>query len=229
MLPVIDNAQLTLPYKTISMSLYQLSHGVPPRKSFNQKELAQLKNARKELSVQEARKFVKSLQGAYDFVRSNIERSQQANQRQANKKRREPDFDVEDRVQLLTDNLRTDRPSRKLDNQQIGPYKIVAKKGYSYQLDLPPLIGIYRVFHASLLRKALDNPLPRQVIQLQLPVNVVGDNKQELLRIRAVRTRQKRLKYRADQLGHNEDPEYYPAFNFKYSLHLLREFYITNP
>ena len=83
---------------------------------------------------------------------------------------------MEDRVWLLTDNLRTDRPSRKLDNQQIGPYRIVAKKGYSYQLDLPPSIGIHRVFHASLLRKAPDNPFPRQVIQPQPPVNVVGDD-----------------------------------------------------
>ena len=40
MLPVIDNAQLTLPYKTISMSLYQLSHGVLPCKSFDWKEPA---------------------------------------------------------------------------------------------------------------------------------------------------------------------------------------------
>jgi hypothetical protein len=85
------------------------------------------------------------------------------------------------------------------------------------------------VFHASLLRKALDNPLPGQVIQPQPPVNVIGDDEWELSRIRAVRTRWKRLEYRADWLGHDEDPEYYPASNFKYSPHLLREFHIANP
>ena len=105
MLPAIDNAQLTLPHETIGMSPYELSHGVPPRKSFDWKEPADPKTAREKLSVQEAQKFVQSLQRAYDFVYNNMERAQETNQHQANKKRREPDFDVGDRVWLLIDNL----------------------------------------------------------------------------------------------------------------------------
>jgi hypothetical protein len=229
MLPAMDNAQLTLPHETIGMSPYQLSHGIVPRKSFDWKEPAKPKNARERLSTQEAQKFVQSLRGAYDLVRSNMERAQQANQRQTNKKRREPDFDVEDRVWLLTDNLRTDRPSRKLDHQQVGTYKIIAKKGHSYQLDLPSSMGIHKVFHASLLRKAPDNPLPGQIVTPLPPVNVTGDDEWELLRIRSVRQRWKSLQYRADWLGHDEDPQYYPASNFKYSPHLLREFHLANP
>jgi hypothetical protein len=229
MLPAMDNAQLTLPHESIGISPYQLSHGVPPWKSFDWKEPAKPTSAREELSVREARKFTESLQAAYDFVRSNIERAQLANRRQANKKRREPDFDVGDYVWLLTDNIQTDRPSRKLDNQQIGSYKIIAKKGYSYQLDLPPSMGIHKVFHASLLRKAPNNPLPGQVVEPLPPVNVTGDDEWELLRIRAVRIRWKRLEYRADWLGYDEDPTYYPASNFKYSPHLLRAFHLDNP
>jgi hypothetical protein len=229
MLPAMDNAQLTLPHESIGISPYQLSHGVPPRKSFDWKEPAKPTSAREELSVREARKFTESLQAAYDFVRSNIERAQLANRRQANKKRREPDFGVGDYVWILTDNIQTDRPSRKLDNQQIGSYKIIAKKGYSYQLDLPPSMGIHKVFHASLLRKAPDNPLPGQVVEPLPPVNVTGDDEWELLRIRAVRIRWKRLEYRADWLGYDEDPTYYPASNFKYSPHLLRAFHLDNP
>ena len=60
-------------------------------------------------------------------------------------------------------------------------------------------------------------------------MNVTGDDEWELLRIRAVRTRWKSLQYRADWLGHDEDPEYYPASNFKYLPHLLREFHLANP
>ena len=47
--------------------------------------------------------------------------------------------------------------------------------------------------------------------------------------MRAVRTRWKRLEYRADWLGHDEDPIYYPASNFKYALHLLQAFHLANP
>jgi hypothetical protein len=229
MLPAMDNAQLTLPHETIGMSPYELSHGVIPRKSFDWKEPDSPTNAREELSQQEARQFVKSLQRAYEFVRANMEKAQQANQRQANKKRREPDFEVHDRVWLLTDNLKTDRPSRKLDHQQVGPYEIVAKKGHSYQLDLPASMGIHKVFHASLLRKAANNPLPGQKVTPLPPVNITGEDEWELLRIRAVRQRWKSLQYRADWLGHDEDPQYYPASNFKYSPHLLKEFHLANP
>jgi hypothetical protein len=90
-------------------------------------------------------------------------------------------------------------------------------------------MGIHKVFHASLLRKAPDNPLPGQVVTPLLPVNVTGDDEWELLRIRSVRQRWKNLQYRADWLGHDEDPQYYPASNFKYSPHLLREFHLANP
>jgi hypothetical protein len=50
----MDNAQLTLPYKTISMSPYELSHGVTPWKSFDWKEPDPPKNAQEELLQEEA-------------------------------------------------------------------------------------------------------------------------------------------------------------------------------
>jgi len=90
-------------------------------------------------------------------------------------------------------------------------------------------MGIHKVFHASLLRKARDDPLPGQIVEPLPPINITGDDEWELLRMRAVRTRWKRLEYRADWLGHDEDPIYYPASNFKYAPHLLRAFHLANP
>ena len=187
-LPTLDNVQLTLPYSSIGISLYELGHGVIPKKSFDWKEPVKPQSVREELSVGEALDFVRSLERAYDFVRGTMERSQQSHQLQANKKRREPDFKVKDKVWLLTDNIHTDRPSRKLDHQQLGPYDIVEKRGYSYLLDLPDsLKGKHQVFHASLLRKAPNNPLPGQVISPPPPVNITGDDEYELTTIRAVK------------------------------------------
>jgi transposase InsO family protein len=64
MLPAMDNAQLTLPHSSLGVSLYELGHGVVPRKSFDWKEPAEPRTARDELSVGEARDFVKSLEHA---------------------------------------------------------------------------------------------------------------------------------------------------------------------
>jgi hypothetical protein len=82
----------------------------------------------------------------------------------------ELDFEVCDRVWLLTDDLQTDRPSHKLDHQQVGLYEILAK------FDLPLSMGIYKVFQSSFLCKAADNLLPGQKVTPLLPVNITGDN-----------------------------------------------------
>jgi hypothetical protein len=43
-------------------------------------------------------------------------------------------------------NWKTNQPSRKLKNQQAGPYKILSKEENSYRLDLPLSIKVYPVF-----------------------------------------------------------------------------------
>jgi len=48
--------------------------------------------------------------------------------------------------------IKTTRPSKKLDYKKIGPFKIVAKIGRSgYNLALPPSMAIHNTFHISLL------------------------------------------------------------------------------
>jgi hypothetical protein len=37
------------------------------------------------------------------------------------------------------------------------------------------------------------------------------------------------LKYRASWVGYNEDLEWYPASDFKYSPHKLRDFHLAHP
>ena len=54
------------------------------------------------------------------------------------------------------------------------------------------------------------------------------EKEQTIESIRSSRLRYKKLEYRANQLGANEDPEYYPASNFKYSPYLLKKFYLDN-
>lgn len=60
-----------------------------------------------------------------------------------------------DKVYLLRRNIKSKKPSKKLDVVKLGPFKIRRKKGLvSYELELPKSIRIYLVFYISLLELA---------------------------------------------------------------------------
>jgi hypothetical protein len=68
-----------------------------------------------------------------------------------------PKFSPGDKVWLLRRNIKTTRPSEKLDYKKIGPYEIIEKRGKSsYLLKLPSsLKRLHPVFHVSLLEPIL--------------------------------------------------------------------------
>ncbi|KAI0998993.1 hypothetical protein K3495_g9204 [Podosphaera aphanis] len=179
MLPALDNAQLTLPNSSLGISSYELSHGGPPRKSFEWKSPIDSRNAKETLSNGEAKQFVDSLRRAYAL----------------------PDFQIGDMVWLSAKNLKTDRPSSKLDYQQRGLFKILSMKGTSYELELPSSWRIHSVFHASHLRKSSSDPLPGQVIDWPTPVNIIGDDEYEVLRIKASKEIAVQLYYQEEWVG----------------------------
>jgi hypothetical protein len=49
---------------------------------------------------------------------------------------------------------------------------------------------------------------------------------EDILAVKKVRNT---LKYRASWVGYDEDPEWYPASDFKYSPHKLRDFHLAHP
>ena len=66
----------------------------------------------------------------------------------------------------------TERPSRKLDQKMIGPYKIKKPVKLLYQLNLPTSMKIHDMFHFSLLWKISIDPLPSQHNNSALPIIV---------------------------------------------------------
>jgi hypothetical protein len=110
-----------------------------------------------------------------------------------------------------------------------GPYKVLAKKGNSYQVKLPASMKVHPVFPPDRLRKDSDDPLPGQHNDLPPPIKITDDEEWEVEAILAVKKVKQTLKYRAKWVGQDEDPRWYPASNFKYSPHLLRDFHALYP
>ena len=79
-----------------------------------------------------------------------------------------PELKEGDKVYLLRKNVRTKRPSDKLDHKKLGPFKIDKKVGtVNYRLQLPKTMEIHPIFHVSLLEPAPPGapPAPRTEVQ----------------------------------------------------------------
>jgi hypothetical protein len=74
----------------------------------------------------------------------------------ANRKRLEgPTLKGGDKVYLLRRNIKSDKPTKKLDIVKLGPFKILRQKELvNYELELPKRMRIHLVFHVSLLELA---------------------------------------------------------------------------
>jgi len=144
----------------------------------------------------------------------------------------DPNLQSGDMVWLLPRNIKTTRPSKKLDYRKIGPFKILAKIGTSaYKLALPPSMAIHNTFHISLLEPSQDNLFPSQIKELPPPIQIEGEDEYELEEIMDSRLHYNKLQYRAKWKGYSpeHDKVWYPAENFNHAEHTVQRFHRRYP
>ena len=110
-----------------------------------------------------------------------------------------------------------------------GPWRVLAREGHSYRVQLPASIKIHPIFPARSLRRDPNDPLPGQANAPPPPIQVTGDDKYKVQEIVAIWLVRGKLVYRAKWTGADKDPEFYPTSDFKYSLYLLKRFHLANP
>ena len=130
----------------------------------------------------------------------------------------------------MTKNIKTERPSKKLDHKTIGPYKVKELVGLSYRLDLPTSMRIHDIFNLNLLQPAATNPLPGQH-NSPLPLIVVNDEEEwEVDNILDTKHgRGKKLLFQVKWKGYDKDKQWYPASDFDHMKKIINDFYKCHP
>jgi hypothetical protein len=120
--------------------------------------------------------FVAKLKQATELAQATMASAQERQEECYNRSRQVAEqFRVGDKVWLRLKNIKTDRPSKKLDwlNAKYTVTELIGS--HACRLDTPP--GIHNVFHVMQLKRAGDDPLPsQQQDDIQPPSIVPNDD-----------------------------------------------------
>jgi hypothetical protein len=142
----------------------------------------------------------------------------------------QPDYQPGDLVWLLRRNIKTTRPSDKLDVKRLGPYKIVeAVNTRAFRLELPSaMMRTHPVFHVSLLEPYLGNTIPGRTAPPPPPIEVEGELEYEVERIVDSRLFRRQLQYRVIWKGYPE-ANWEPAAHVTHCAELVSSFHSKYP
>ena len=138
------------------------------------------------------------------------------------------DLNPGDQVYLESTNLKTSRPTKKLDDKRLGPFKVKRKVGdASYELAIPDTWpGIHPVYHESYLTPFRP---PRFSSQRRPPppppIEAQGEMEYEVEEILDSRRRRGRIEYLVHWKGYpRESNTWEPAKNVKNAAAALKRF-----
>jgi hypothetical protein len=143
--------------------------------------------------IQIGESILHKLREARNWAQAAMAAAQQQQEEFANRHRQPAvSFRVGDKVWLNLKNIKTDRPSKKLDDKNAKFTVTEVINSHAYRLNTPP--GIDNVFHVSLLRPAGIDPFPSQiVIEAQPPPIVSEDGEEEYEVEEIVRARTRKI------------------------------------
>ena len=137
-----------------------------------------------------------------------------------------------DQVWLEGSNIRTERPTKKLDNKRHGPFKIIEKIGKSaYRLNLPKTWrSIHPVFNEVLLTPYVAPAFPSQHKPAPPPPVNVAENRYEVEQIVSSKMVRDKLKYLVHWKGYPiEERTWEPAEELVTAKALVNKYHRRNP
>ena len=183
------------------------------------------------LSAPAAQTFAESLQSLHDILTENIKSAQDHQAKYYDAKHKRVEFSVGEKVWLLSPNIRTERPSKKLDWKRLGPFPITKRIGtQAYRLELPSSMHVHPVFHVSLLEPHKPSTIPGRSPPPPPPIVVNSEKEFEVEEVLNSKFKRKRLFYLVKWEGYPiSDNSWQPAANLKNALELVNSFHSKYP
>ena len=207
LLPLAEFAGNNHPSETTGVSPFFATHGFDPRFDCDLK--GPVSPIPEESREHDTAAYFAEL---HDFLRAELLRGQHRYQEGADNRRTPaPRFAVGDLAWLRSPNIRTERPSRKLDHRRLGPFPIKRViSSHAYELELPSTMRVHPVFSVALLEPAATDPLPGQHNPPPPPVIVNGVEEYEIEQILDSKLVRNTLRYLVKWLGYDA-PTWEPA------------------
>ena len=192
--------------------------------------------------VKTAQETLELMQGTLKQAIDNIKKAQQNQKEQADKTRRNTEFQEGDLVYLAAEHILTpeqrNRPTKKLQPRYLGPFRILEIiNPVAYKLELPEGYKIHNVFHASLLKKhniSNEEQFPKRSKTEPQPVQLYQQPEWEIEEILDTRITRKGQQHQKEYLIKWKDyplwdATWEPEKNLKHAQEILQEWKLNHP
>jgi len=148
-------------FSATSSTPFFLNKGFHSRMSF-ELDVIEYESSRERLQATKVEDISENMNKTLKFARESLAKTREQMMKQANKHRKEVDYEAESKVFLNERNIVTARSFKKLDDKMLDSFTNLDLIDSSYKLELPESMRVHDVFHPDLLRPAADDPLPGQ-------------------------------------------------------------------
>ena len=180
----------------------------------------------------EAMELLEVIRSTQEQLKSQLHQAQQNYKMYADRNReRSPSFKTGDKVWLIRKNIKTKRPSDKLDYKRLGPFEIISQVNpVTYRLKLPENWRTHDSFHVSLLEPFRENSFPDRKISPPLPIEVDGDIEYEVSKVLDSKFYRGKIYYLVDWTGYGvQEQTWEPASNLHNAAEAVKDFHNLYP